>query len=85
VKIIEQASTDEFQPEKFKDNVRARMQEQIERKVEGKQITAEPEEAPKTKVLDLMQALKQSLAGAEEKESKAAAKPAKRKKVAGGR
>ena len=85
VKIIEQASTEEFRPEKYKDNVRDRMQEQIERKVEGKQITAEPEEAPKTKVLDLMQALKQSLEGAEEKESKPAAKPAKRKKVAGGR
>lgn len=85
VKLIEQAATEEFQPEKYKDNVRERMQEQIERKVEGKQITEEPEEAPKTKVLDLMQALKQSLEGADEKESKPAAKPAKRKKVAGGR
>jgi DNA end-binding protein Ku len=85
VKLIDQAATDAFQPEKYKDNVRARMQEQIERKVEGKQITEEPEEAPKTRVLDLMQALKQSLEGAEEKESKPAAKPAKRKKVAGGR
>jgi len=81
-KLIEQAATDEFHPEKYKDNVRDRMQEQIERKVEGKQITEEPEEAPKTRVLDLMQALKQSLesAPAEEKE-----KPAKRRKVAGKR
>ncbi len=81
-KLIEQAATDEFHPEKYKDNVRERMQEQIERKVEGKQITEEPEEAPKTRVLDLMQALKQSLEGApaEEKE-----KPAKRRKVAGKR
>jgi DNA end-binding protein Ku len=86
VKLIEQAATDEFKPEKYKDNVRDRMQEQIERKVEGKQITEEPEEAPKAKVLDLMQALKQSLGDAEEKgESKPAVKPAKRKKVAGGR
>ena len=52
------------------------MQEQIDRKVEGKQITEEPEEAPKARVLDLMQALRQSLA--EEK-------PAKRRKVAGKR
>ena len=81
-KLIEQAATDEFHPEKYKDNVRERMQEQIERKVEGKQIIEEPEEAPKTRVLDLMQALKQSLEGApaEEKE-----KPAKRRKVAGKR
>jgi DNA end-binding protein Ku len=84
IKLIDQAATDEFHPEKYKDNVRERMQEQIERKVEGKQITEEPEEAPKAKVLDLMQALKQSLEG-EKAETKQAAKPAKRKKVAGGR
>ena len=87
IKLIDQAATEEFQPEKYKDNVRERMQEQIERKVEGKQITEEPEEAPKTKVLDLMQALKQSLEGekVEKAEAKSAAKPAKRRKVAGGR
>lgn len=82
IKVIDQGATDEFRPEKYKDTVRERMQEQIERKVEGKQITEEPEQAPKTRVLDLMQALKQSLgnAPAEEKE-----KPAKRRKVAGKR
>lgn len=80
IKLIEQAATDEFRPEKYKDNVRERMQEQIERKVEGKQITEEPEEAPKAKVLDLMQALKQSLSAPPAEE-----KPARRKKVAGKR
>ena len=82
VKLIEQAATDEFQPEKYKDNVREKIREQIERKVEGKQITEEPEEAPKAKVLDLMQALKQSLEGAPADERE---KPAKRRKVAGKR
>jgi DNA end-binding protein Ku len=85
VQVIDQSATNKFEPEKYHDTVRERMMEQIERKVEGKQITEEPEEAPKAKVLDLMQALKQSLAegpsgGAEEKE-----KPAKRRKVAGKR
>jgi len=82
VKLIDQAASDAFEPKKYKDNVRERMQEQIDRKVEGKQITEEPEEAPKAKVLDLMQALRQSLetAPAEEKE-----KPVKRRKVAGKR
>src|SRR6266704_5809299 len=80
MKLIDQAASDEFHPEKYKDNVRERMMEQIERKVEGKQITEEPEEAPKAKVLDLMQALKQSLGG-----DKAEEKPAKRRKVAGKR
>ena len=82
-------AADEFHPEKYHDTVRARMMEQIERKVEGKQITEEPEAAPKTKVLDLMQALKQSLgergARGEEKSAAKPAKPAKRRKVAGGR
>ncbi|HEY7194651.1 MAG TPA: Ku protein [Gemmatimonadales bacterium] len=87
VKLIDQAATEEFHPEKYKDNVRERIMEQIERKVEGKQITEEPEEAPKAKVLDLMQALKQSLAegGTEAKAEARSAKPAKRRKVAGGR
>ncbi len=82
IKVIDQGAIDAFEPQKYKDNVRDRMQEQIERKVKGKEITEEPEEAPKTRVLDLMQALKQSLEGApaEEKE-----KPAKRRKVAGKR
>src|SRR5881394_2317819 len=85
IKLIDQAATEEFQPEKYKDNVRERMQEQIERKVEGKQITEEPEEAPKARVLDLMQALKQSLEGQKEKPEAKPARPAKRRKVAGGR
>lgn len=84
IKLIDQAASEEFHPEKYKDNVRERMQEQIDRKVEGKQITEEPEEAPKTKVLDLMQALRQSL---EEGAATPAAdeKVAKRRKVAGKR
>src|SRR5213083_997204 len=86
IKLIDQAAIEAFDAKKYKDNVRDRMMEQIERKVEGKQITEEPEEAPKAKVLDLMAALRQSLAGggpaaaAEEKE-----KPVKRRKVAGKR
>jgi DNA end-binding protein Ku len=79
IKLIDQAASEEFRPEAFKDHVRERMLEQIQQKVEGKEITEEPEEAPKTKVLDLMQALKESL-----KEGKETRKPAKRK-VAGGR
>jgi len=81
IKVIDQGAIDEFEPQKYKDNVRERMQEQIERKVKGKEITEEPEEAPKTKVLDLMQALKQSLST----QAVGEAKPVKRKKVAGKR
>ncbi len=59
--IISQISSDEFKPEKYKDDVRERIQEQIQRKVEGQEIQIEPEK-PQTKIIDLMEALKASLA-----------------------
>ena len=71
--------------------MRKRILEQIQRKVEGEEITEEPTEAPKTQIIDLMEALKASLgkgkgAGDERKpakrvEGKGAAKtlPLKRK------
>jgi DNA end-binding protein Ku len=69
--------------------------EEIQRKVEGQEISAAPAEAPQTKVIDLMEALKASLAkrGASTEEKKpakqVAAKPekepaAKPRKKAGG-
>jgi DNA end-binding protein Ku len=60
--IIEQIATDAFQPEKYKDEVRARVQEQIQRKVEGQQIQIEAPQAQPTQIIDLMEALKASLA-----------------------
>lgn len=85
IKLIDQAASEKFQPENYKDNVRARMLEQIERKVEGQEITEEPEEAPKTQIIDLMQALKASLKEGG-KEAGEEQRPAPRKrKVAGGR
>lgn len=62
VQLIEQAKSEEFRPGAYEDNVRKRMLEQIQRKVEGKEITAEPSEAPETQIIDLMEALKASLA-----------------------
>jgi DNA end-binding protein Ku len=60
--IIDQISTDEFKPEKYKDDVKIRVEEQIQRKVEGQQIQVdEPVQQP-TQIIDLMEALKASLA-----------------------
>ena len=53
---------DEFRPENFRDTVRERVLEEIQRKVDGQEISAAPAEAPQTKVIDLMEALKASLA-----------------------
>jgi len=85
--IIAQISSDEFKPEKYEDDVRKRISEQIQRKVEGQEIQIEPEKPP-TQIIDLMEALKASLAakglgpesspGAAEEEAAPARKPAKR-------
>jgi DNA end-binding protein Ku len=61
--LIEQASSETFEPSKYKDTVRERVQETIQRKVDGQDITGA--DAPAEgggKILDLMEALKQSLA-----------------------
>ncbi len=60
--IIEQGATDEFHPEHYKDVVRERVKEAIEQKVEGHEITAEPAREGGGKIIDLMEALKASLA-----------------------
>ena len=63
LKLIDQIASDEFQPEKYEDDVRKRTLELIEQKVQGQDIVAAPAEAPQAKVIDLMEALKASLAG----------------------
>ena len=77
--LIEQAATDEFQPEKYHDTVRERVLEAIQRKIDGHEITEEPAEAPAAKVIDLMAALKASLARGKEAPQTEAAAPKKRK------
>ncbi|MGQ0702028.1 MAG: non-homologous end joining protein Ku [Gemmatimonadales bacterium] len=80
--FIEQAATDQFRPDAYRDTVRDRVLEAIQKKVEGQEITAEPEAKPEAKIIDLMEALKASIAkGAAEKE----AAPAGKKRKAAGR
>lgn len=62
VQLLEQTASSKFEPEKYSDQVRKRVLEQIQRKVEGHEITEEPAEEPKTQIIDLMEALKASLA-----------------------
>jgi len=61
VQLLDQASSEAFDPAKYEDNARKRILEQIQRKVDGQEITEEPTESPKTQVIDLMEALKASL------------------------
>jgi DNA end-binding protein Ku len=62
LRLVEQTASDAFHPEAYPDEVRARTLALIEQKVQGKEIQLAPAEAPRAQVIDLMEALKQSLA-----------------------
>lgn len=83
--FIEQAAINEFKPESYHDTVRERVKEAIDQKVAGQEITAEPEAVPQTKVLDLMEALKQSIAKGKQKPESTEETPAPKKRKAAGR
>ena len=60
IQIIEQIAADEFDPAKYTDEVKERVLALIQQKIDGQEITAAPQ-APQAQVIDLMEALKQSL------------------------
>ena len=62
--LIEQTANETFEPQKYKDTVRERVLETIQRKVEGQDITADVTPETGGKIIDLMEALKASLATA---------------------
>jgi DNA end-binding protein Ku len=72
--LIEQTASDEFEPGKFKDTVRERVMEALQRKIDGQDITTDTPAETGSKIIDLMEALKASLAAtsSDEKSEKAA-------------
>jgi DNA end-binding protein Ku len=60
--LIEQTANDTFEPHKYKDTVRERVLETIQRKIDGQDITADVATDGGGKIIDLMEALKASLA-----------------------
>ena len=86
VQIIGQRTNDKFEPENYKDEVKSRVLELIQQKIDGQDISVAPEEKPEAKIIDLMEALRQSVAdrGGAGKESKPA-KRASGKRAAGKR
>jgi DNA end-binding protein Ku len=83
VQLVEQISTDSFQPEAYEDDVRKRVRALIQKKVDGEEITAAaPEVRPGAQIIDLMEALKASLGakrGAPQPAKAAAAESEKRR------
>jgi DNA end-binding protein Ku len=75
--LIEQQTTDRFDPAAYKDEVRARIEAAVQKKVEGQEITVTEAPQEGAQVIDLMEALRASL---EKKPAKqATTKPAPKK------
>ena len=85
--LIEQLSGKKFQPEKFEDDYRQAVLEAVDRKVAGEEVVIQPRTEAREQIIDLMAALKKSLADKKGDGTKAAQrKPARAKgKAAGGR
>ena len=77
VQMIQQRTSEEFAPADYADEVRERQLELIQQKIDGEQITVAPSEEPQAQIIDLMAALKASIAGEGEGED-AAAEPARK-------
>ena len=73
----------EFDPEDYENEYRRDLRAMLEAKLEGKEITR-PEPVPQAPVVDLMEALKQSVAQAQKRKAPAKGKkaPASRKRAA---
>jgi DNA end-binding protein Ku len=62
--LIDQIATEEFHPEQYEDTVKTKVRALIDKKIQGEEISAAPEPAPKAQIIDLMEALKASLSAA---------------------
>ena len=60
-RLVQELSSEKFTPEKYADEYQARVLVAVEAKVEGKEVTSLAPQAQRTQVIDLMDALKQSL------------------------
>ena len=82
IRLIDELSNDEFEPEKYHDEYSERVMNLVNSKAEGKEITLAQPVAQRGQVIDLMAALKESLekTGPRQKRPAVAAKPAETEK-----
>jgi DNA end-binding protein Ku len=59
--LIEQQASDKFDPSTYTDDVRARIEAAVQKKVEGQEITMTEQPEAGGQVIDLMEALRASL------------------------
>jgi DNA end-binding protein Ku len=62
VQLAQMGAADEFHPENYRDEVAERVRAMIQKKIDGEEITMTEAEEPRAQVIDLMEALKASLA-----------------------
>ena len=60
-KLIEQLAADGFTPQQYHDHWRERLQEAVDQKIAGEEVAVPAVQPAQAKVIDLMEALKQSL------------------------
>jgi DNA end-binding protein Ku len=93
LQLIDGLASETFSPDRYTDEYRHRVLGMINQKVEGQEITISEAPAPRAQVIDLMEALKESLAkrgvspedaAAKKPPAKAGSAPAKAKPVEAG-
>ena len=77
-RLVNELASEKFSPETYADEYRMRVLEAVENKVEGKEVTSLAPQAQRAQVIDLMDALKQSLGKRGSSESAAAGGGAKK-------
>ena len=60
-RLVNELASDQFKPEQYADEYQGRVLGAVEEKVEGKEVTSLAPQAQRAQVIDLMDALKQSL------------------------
>jgi DNA end-binding protein Ku len=85
LQLIDQLSSDRFEPSRYEDGYRQALLEMVDRKVAGEEVIAMPQSDSKEQIIDLMAALKKSIDGSAaervaEAKKAATAKPASRKR-----
>ncbi len=60
-RLVGELTNEAFRPEQYADEYRTRVLQVVESKVEGREVTSLAPQAQRTQVIDLMEALKQSL------------------------
>lgn len=72
-RMLIESMTDVFKPDEFRDTYRERLEDLVQRKIDGAEIAVVEEEGPRAAVVDLMEALRASVEAVKHQKSDAAA------------